>query len=141
MNHIVIDSNVFVAALMSRRGASFRLLQLVGTDRFEISLSVPLVLEYEDAARRWLGTKIVLSEQDLDDVIDYLCSVALRYQVYYLWRPTLPDPRDDMVLELAAGASCSFIVTYNLRDFSGAERFGIEAVTPRTFLEHIGEIP
>jgi predicted nucleic acid-binding protein len=42
---IVIDTNVLVAGLNSNRGAAFRLLSLVGTGRFDIHLSVPLVLE------------------------------------------------------------------------------------------------
>jgi predicted nucleic acid-binding protein len=65
MNRFVIDTNVFVSALMSRRRASFRLLELIGTGRFEISVLVPLVLEYEDAAKRWAGSKIALSSQDI----------------------------------------------------------------------------
>lgn len=141
MDKIVIDTNVFVAALMSRRGASFRLIELVGTGRFEIGVSVPLVLEYEDAAKRWVGSRIALSEAEVDDVIDYVCAVAEHHKVYFLWRPTLKDPKDDMVLELAVGAQCSFIVTYNVRDFAGIEPFGIEAITPKTFLEKIGALP
>src|SRR5947209_5957695 len=49
---IVMDTNVLVAGLRSRRGASFRLLQLLGTGRFEIAISVALVLEYEDVLMR-----------------------------------------------------------------------------------------
>jgi len=138
---IVIDTNVFVSALMSRQGLSYRLLQLVGTGSFEICVSVPLILEYEDAAKRLVGAKIALSEQRIDDVIDYLCSVARRHQSFYLLRPTLSDPRDDMVLELAVGAGCDFIVTYNLKDFREAEHFAVEAVMPKKFLEKIGELP
>lgn len=141
MNKVVIDTNVFVAALMSRRGAAFRLLGLVGTGTFEISVSVPLILEYEDAAKRRAGTHIPLSEQEIDDVIDYVCSAAEHYQVHFLWRPLLPDLKDDMVLELAVGARCSFIVTYNLKDFLGIEQFGLEAITPQTFLGKIGALP
>jgi len=46
-----------------------------------------------------------------------------------------------MVLELAVTASCDFIITYNKRDFQGAERFGLRVVTPKEFLEEIGELP
>jgi putative PIN family toxin of toxin-antitoxin system len=141
MDKIVIDTNVFVAALMSRCGASFRLIELVGTGRFEIGVSVPLVLEYEDAAKRWVGSRIALSEEEIDDVIDYMCAVAEHHQVHFLWRPVLKDPKDEMVLELAVGAQCSFIVTYNVKDFEGIEQFGIEAITPKTFLEKIGALP
>jgi len=138
--HIVIDTNVLAAALQSKRGASYRLLMLINSGKFTIHISVPLVLEYEDVVKRLLAD-IPLTEQDIDDILDYLCAVAQQEQIFYLWRPFLKDPKDDMVLELAVTASCDFIVTYNKRDFQGAERFGLRVVTPKEFLEEIGELP
>lgn len=140
MDNIVIDTNVFIAALISRRGASYKLLSLIGPGRFDVSISVPMILEYEAVGKRLVGVQIVLSEQDIEAILDYICSVAQQHRIYYLWRPALKDPHDDMVLELAFSANCQFIVTYNLRDFQGIERFGITAITPKTFLEEIGEL-
>jgi len=140
LHQIVIDTNVLVAALRSRRGASYRLLRLVDGGKFTIHVSVPLVLEYEDVAKRLLED-ILLTEQDIDDILDYLCAIANRHQVFYLWRPFLRDPKDDMVLELAVAADCDFIVTFNKRDFHGADRFGLRVVTPKEFLVEIGELP
>src|SRR5262245_26237536 len=136
---IVIDTNVLVSALRSRRGASFRLLALVGLGKFDIALSVPLVLEYEDALGRLLR-EMPLDEHDIAQLLDYLCLVAIRQPIYYLWRPFLRDPKDDMVLEVAVAAGCDSIVTYNQRDFQHARRFGIRVVTARAFLEEIGEL-
>lgn len=139
-HQIVIDTCVLVAALRSRRGASYRLLTRIDSGKFEINVSVPLVLEYEDAAKRLVGDT-ALTERDIDDVIDYVCAVANPRKVFYLWRPFLKDPKDDMVLELAVVADCEFIVTFNERDFQGAERFGLEILTPGEFLRRIGELP
>ena len=136
---IVVDTNVFVSALRSRRGASYRLLTLIGTGDFEIAVSVPLVLEYESAAKKVLDS-LPLSESYLDDILDYICSVATRRKIHYLWRPQLGDPGDEMVLELAVESESDLIVTYNKRDFRGAERFGIRVATPKEFLEEIGRI-
>jgi putative PIN family toxin of toxin-antitoxin system len=138
MDNVIIDTNVFVTALISRRGASFKLLSLINTGLFDIHLSVPLVLEYEDAAKRLVGTKIKLTEDDIDNVIDYLCSVAYHQSIFYLWRPFLTDPRDEMVLELAVNARCQYILTYNERDFRGAERFSVTPINPKTYLEQLG---
>lgn len=137
---VVLDTNVLIAALRSRRGASFRLLSLVGTGRFDIALSVPLVLEYKSVAERMFAD-LAVSASDLSDILDYLCSVALHRPVFFLWRPVLPDPKDDMVLELAVDAGAPVIVTFNIRDFVGVDRFGIRALTPRAYLQEIGEIP
>jgi putative PIN family toxin of toxin-antitoxin system len=137
---VVLDTNVLVTGLRSRRGASFRLLSLVGADRrFEINLSVPVVLEYESTLKR-PGKTPGLTEEDVDSMLDYLCSVGHYREIYFLWRPVLRDPKDDMVLEVAVEASCEFVVTHNLRDFRGIERYGVRPVSPSEFLREIGEI-
>ncbi len=136
---IVIDTNILVAGLRSRRGVSFQLLQLVGAGLFEINLSVPLVLEYEEVLRRELPS-LAISQQAVDDVLDYHCAVANHHRIFFLWRPFLPDPEDDMVLELAVKAGCDYIVTFNKRDFRGIEQFNLEAVEPVEFLRAIGVV-
>ncbi len=137
LQRVVIDTCVFISALRSSRGASHRLLMLVGQGDFEIALSVPLVLEYEDVAKR-MTDETGLSERDVDDILDYLCSVAHLQEIHFMWRPVLKDPRDDHVLELAAEAGCERVVTHNVKDFADSERFGVMVVTPGVFLESIG---
>lgn len=136
---IVIDTNILVAGLRSGRGAAARLLALVGTGRFEINLSVPLVLEYEDVLLR-PAAGVALTKALIGDVLDYHCTVARHHAIFFLWRPLLSDPGDDMVLELAVKAGARYIVTYNVRDYSGCEAFGVEALTPAAFLREIGDL-
>jgi len=135
----VLDTNVLVAALRSNRGASFQLLSFIGQSEFEINLSVPLVLEYEDVCKRD-GLINGLSSQDVDDMLDYLCTVGRRRRIFYLWRPFLRDPKDDMVFELAVEAECQTIVSFNRRDFAGIKKFGLQIQTPREFLLQIGQL-
>jgi len=138
---IVVDTNVFYAGLRSQRGSSHRLLREIGrTASFRIHLSVPLVLEYEEIAKRH-ARALGLTHRDIDGILDYLCSVAGLHDIFYLWRPFLPDPEDDMLLELAVEAGCQRIVTFNERDFRGIEQFALRAVTPQEFLQEIGVIP
>jgi putative PIN family toxin of toxin-antitoxin system len=134
---IVLDTNVLVSALRSRQGASYRLLTLVGTGRFELCLTVPLVLEYESVSKRG-ALRSPLSHADIDGMIDYLCRVGKAQSIFFLWRPCLRDPKDDMVLEAAVAGSCEVIVTFNKRDFAGAFQFGIKILTPKEFLGKIG---
>lgn len=136
---IVIDTNVWIAALRSKRGASHKVISLIDSGRFEINISVPLVLEYEATAKRIVG-EIPLTMRDIDDILDYICAIAHHREIYYLWRPFLSDPADDMVLELAVTAECDFIVTFNLSDFQGVEQFGLEAIPPQEFLSRIGAL-
>jgi putative PIN family toxin of toxin-antitoxin system len=134
---VVLDTSVLVAAFRSRSGAAFRLLSRVGAGDFDIAVSVPLVLEYEDALLRQLADTS-LSESDVDDVLDYLCSVAKRQEIFFLWRPLLRDPKDDLVAEVAVAAGCDAIVTYNRRDFAGIEQFGIRVRTLAELLRETG---
>lgn len=138
MIKIVIDTNVVVSALMSADGASYKLLSLLNRGLFQICLSTPLVVEYESVAKRFLGSKIGLTSQDVDVVVDYLCSVASRHSIYFLWRLAVSDPNDAMILELAVSAGCAYIVTHNVADFRGVELFGVTAITPKDFLERLG---
>ncbi|MGH8677019.1 MAG: putative toxin-antitoxin system toxin component, PIN family [Burkholderiales bacterium] len=134
---VVLDTNVLVAALRSRRGASFQLVWRIGQGFFEFALSVPLVLEYEQALlqRRPRGVTVA----DVAALLDYVCAQGRHQEVFYLWRPLLRDPKDDMVLEVAVAASCEQIVTHNRRDFAGAEQFGVLVASPAGFLGQIRE--
>jgi len=137
---VVIDTNVLVSALKSKRGASFKVLTLIGQSKFDINLSVPLILEYEDAAKRLIG-ETALNEEDINDILDYICSVSNHREIFYLWRPFLKDPKDDMVLELAVTSNCDMIITYSKKDFKGVEKyFGIRVLSPKELLFEIGEL-
>jgi putative PIN family toxin of toxin-antitoxin system len=136
---IVIDTNVFVSALRSADGASYRLLSLLGQDEFDLTISEALIHEYEDVAKR-VGKNISLSENDIDRLLDNICFLAIRQPIFLSWRPQLKDPGDELVLDLAIAASCRYIVTFNKKDFVGAKRFGIDIVSPKEFLEKIGSI-
>ena len=136
---IVIDTNVMVAALKSKRGASYKLLSIIDQDKFQISISVPLIIEYEYALKR-TDLNILLTESEIDDILDYICQIADKREIFYLWRPYLKDPKDDMVLELAVESESDYIITYNQKDFQGVSKFGIKTLTPKAFLKKIGEI-
>ena len=138
--HVVLDTNVLIAGLRSRRGASFALLQRLGTGAYDVSVSVPLVLEYEAVARRH-ARELGLTHADVDAVVDFVCLQAQHRTIFYLWRPFLRDLTDDMVLEVAVEAQCQFIVTFNRKDFAGIEQFGLQVLTPREFLAVLEEGP
>lgn len=136
---IILDTNVLLSALRSQFGASFRLLSLIEDSRFQINLSVALAFEYEDVLKR-PEMKLNLTHREIDNVLDFLCQNANLCEIFYLWRPTLRDPKDDFVLELAVESNCDYIVTFNTKDFAEAEKFRIKAVKPNEFLRVIGEI-
>lgn len=132
-SQVILDTNVLVTALKSAKGMSFRLLSMVGNDKFQLHVSAPLVAEYESVLKRGM---LALSSQQIDDVVDFVCAHAEHHKIYYLWRPVLKDPGDDFVLELAVKANAQ-IVTWNVSDFKQAEKFGVRVQTPREFMDFL----
>ena len=134
----VIDTNILVSALMSKRGASYKILSLLPTGKFEFHLSVPLVCEYESVLKR-SELKLTWTRDEIDELLDIICLLGVKHEIWYLWRPFLQDAGDEFVAELAVTAQAEAIVTMNTRDFKGMDKFGIKLLTPKEFLQRIGE--
>jgi len=113
------------------------LLSFIDQGKITPCVSVPLVLEYEQTLIEHRAD-LKQTEAGIHDVLDYICSAAIRQNIYFLWRPFLRDPGDDMVLEAAVASGAEFVVTYNKRDFVGAEAFGVKAVSPSELIRKIG---
>jgi putative PIN family toxin of toxin-antitoxin system len=135
----VVDTDVMVAALRSDRGASRQLLLAALDRRFELLLSVPLILEYEAVLNRPEHLAACgLSGDEVGRILDDLAAVARPVRLAFRWRPRLSDPDDDMVLETAINGSADAIVTFNQRDFvSGTIGFRCAVISPATALQQI----
>lgn len=133
---IVIDTNVILSGLMSKKGSSFKILSIIPKNRFTVAISVPIILEYESVLLKNLKN-LDLTKKDINDFLDYICLVSEHTKIFYLWRPVLKDPYDDHILELAVSSNSKYIVTYNLKDFNEAYKFAVRPVTPETFLSKL----
>ena len=132
MYSVVLDTNVIVAALRSRRGASFAILHQIGI-QWEPLISVPLILEYEAVGKRE-AQRLKIPESTVDAIVRAFCFTGREVDIYFSLRPFLPDPGDEFLLDLAVAGRADAIVTHNVRHFSRIERFGIRVVTPGEFL-------
>ncbi len=135
--NVVIDTNVIISAMKSRRGASHKLLLALPDKLFIPNISVPLFIEYESVAKRE-GLSGNLSLEDIDSILDYVLSQSNIREIFYLWRPFLNDPKDDLVLEVAVESQSKYILTFNKKDFNGSEKFGVKVVTPQEFMNKRG---
>ena len=135
----MLDTDVIVAALRSDRGASRQLLLAALKRRFELLLSVPLILEYEAVLTRPQHLAACgLSSAEVGRVLDDLAGVARPVRLAFRWRPRLSDPDDDMVLETAINGSASAIVTFNQRDFApGTKGVSCAVILLATALQQI----
>ncbi|NMG20656.1 putative toxin-antitoxin system toxin component, PIN family [Brasilonema bromeliae] len=136
---IILDTNVLLAGLRSSRGASYKLLTMLNNNRWQLNISTALVFEYEEILKRE-QTQLGLSLEDIDNIIEALCAIANKRKIFYLWRPMLNDPDDDFLVDLAVESQADYIITYNQKDLQPAEKFGIKVVTPKQFLQEMGEI-
>jgi putative PIN family toxin of toxin-antitoxin system len=135
----VIDTNVVASGLRSRTGASYRVLSMLGRKGFTPVVTVPLVIEYEKTLRE-PRVRVPFTAAEVGRYLNYFCSVSDCQTVHFLWRPFLRDQKDDMVLEAAVNGRCRYIVTFNVDDFAGADRFAVQPIRPRDFLVRIGEL-
>jgi putative PIN family toxin of toxin-antitoxin system len=129
----VIDTNVLIAALRSSSGASHQIILAADRGDFQMALSVPLLAEYDDVSRR-ATAGITIPASAVDAIISRIAQVAHKQQIFFLWRPILPDPKDDMVLEVAIASGATHIVTFNYKDLRLAARFGITVLPPAAFI-------
>ena len=136
---IVLDTNVLLTGLRSSRGASYKLLTMLNNNRWQLNISTALVFEYEEILKRE-QTQLGLSLEDIDNIIEALCAIANKRNIFYLWRPMLNDPDDDFLVDLAVESQADYIITYNQKDLQPADKFGIKVVTPKQFLQEMGEI-
>lgn len=135
----IFDTNVFVAALRSRRGASFIILGAIRNELILGSMSQALLLEYEDVLTRDKNLENFWA--DTNEIEALIGAISRRFTpvpIYFKWRPQLLDPDDEMVLECAINASAEFIVTFNKKDFlPAATQFGIEVLSPGEFVQKL----
>ena len=133
MHELILDTSVLVAGLRSKRGASYQLLRLIDAKLFRLHISVALALEYEDVLKR---ENLIpgMMEQQIDAFLDYLFTVAHLIPFVGRQRPSLRDPDDERILEVAIQCGAT-IVTHNYKDFEGAKQFGILVKTPAEILE------
>ncbi len=134
MKHVprlTIDTNILVAATRNNAGPSFALMQLVRQSQVTMCCSPALFLEYEDVLT-WAEQLAAsgLQRADVDAILNELASLISPVTTHYQWRPQLRDPSDEMVLEAAVNAQALAIVTYNVKDFKPAQRFGILVLNP-----------
>lgn len=128
---VVLDTDVVVAGLRSREGASREWLRAVLRREAEIVLSVPLVLQYEAVLLRPITLAAVrLTDAEVGRLLDGLCGVGQLVEISFLSRPMLRDLDDEMVLEAAVTGHADGLLTFNLRHFAGSERVRVTAERP-----------
>lgn len=138
MTIVVLDTNILVAALLRSGGSARAVLRACLDEQYQAVLGPALLAEYEDVLGRTdLFADSLLSPKERSEVFDGFLSRCRWVEVFYAWRPNLPDEADNHLIELGVAAQADAIVTRNLRDVSRGElKFpSLRVVTPEQCLE------
>lgn len=137
----VLDTDVIVASLRSKTGASREIIRRVGLRQITALASVALFIEYEAVLKRPEHLQAAnLTVVQVDRFLDTLAHLFVPVTPHFLWRPVLKDPNDEMILEAAVNGQAQFIITFNTRHFgNAAARFGITVLKPGDFLRRVSQ--
>jgi len=136
---IVIDTSVFISALITKNSDARELLRLVFQKKLFPQMSEALFYEYESVIKREkIKNLSPLSSKEITTLFQAYLSTCRWNEIYYMWRPNLKDEDDNFVVELAVASGAEIIITYNLKDFNSAElSFKHQIMTPEQFLKEL----
>jgi putative PIN family toxin of toxin-antitoxin system len=136
----VLDTCVVVSALRSRNGASNRVVRLLFEGKIRAVCHYKLLSEYREVLFRMAKDRdLIYSRGQVEQFLAALVTASEEVEVRYLWRPNLPDERDNFIYEAAFAASPATIVTHNIRDFRRPE-IGWSGVLVRTPQQILAEV-
>jgi putative PIN family toxin of toxin-antitoxin system len=135
---IVLDTNVFVAAVTSREGVSARLLLAARTGRFQLVASPLLLDELADVLSRPKFRRY-LSIEDTHRFVDAIRALAVLVDGPPEGAdPITDDPDDDFLVLLAEVAGADVLVSGD-PDLTTVQRPGVVVMTPRRLLESLDD--
>jgi len=134
---VVIDTNVWISALISKEGTSRDIIRQALLEKISPQISTTLFLEYEAVMKRKkIQTLCSLGAEEQEELFQAFLSTCTWNEIFYLWRPNLNDAGDDFLVELAVASNSKVIITENTKDVEFDElHFDIEVLTPQKFLE------
>jgi putative PIN family toxin of toxin-antitoxin system len=135
---VVVDTNVFVSAVMSSNGASRQIIRLCLQGVLTPLMGNALFWEFEDVCSRdKLFDLKLITRSNREQLLDAFLSCCRWVPIYFLWRPNLRDEADNHVLELAVAGNATSIITANKRDFLKSQmKFpGVDILNPVEFLD------
>ncbi len=121
---IVVDTSVFISALIGSRGPSRELIRRCLQHEYQPLMGNTLFAEYESViSREQILNQCKLNQSEISGLLNAFMSVNEWINIYYSWRPNLKDEGDNHLIELAVAGNANIIATNNVRDFQVTELF------------------
>jgi uncharacterized protein len=131
----VVDASVLVSALITPRDTPpSQVLRAWARERFELIVSPQLISEVAAVLARPKFARYVTSDE-VADFVEMLRNDAVVHPDPGVVEPVTRDPRDDYLVALANAADA--VLVSSDRDVLEADIGGIEALTPREFLDRL----
>ena len=119
---IVVDTNVFISALISSQGVNRELIRRCLLGEYQPLMGTALFCEYKDVMNRdEILNLCKLDRSEVTELLAAFVSVTEWVPIYYSWRPNLRDEGDNHVIELAVAGNAQIVATNNIKDFQNAE--------------------
>jgi len=139
MIRAVLDTNILLAALRSRQGASFEIVSRYRKGEFALVIGNTVLSEYDEVLKRE-GPNFGLAVTTVDRFLDALCVGAEPFQTSSFWKPSLPDADDEAIAQLALEAKVGYLVTFNQRHFPADRLPAVMVISPKEFLSVLQSI-
>lgn len=128
MIYVVIDTNVWVSALLTHNETSptERIFKLLFNGEIIALYNEEIMAEYEEVLSR---KKFNFPQKDIDEILDYIKQNGIR-EDRTPFIEAMPDEDDRVFLEISLSREDSFLVTGNLKHYPKLP----EVVTPAEFI-------
>lgn len=126
---VVVDTNVFVSAILSPTGRPAEILELILTRRITLLISPLILAEYLDVLRR---KELSLKKEAVEDFLEFIQAYGEIISAS-LPKISLPDAKDIPFLACALESRAEFLITGNKKDFPDSACRPIKVVSPTEF--------
>ncbi len=126
----VIDTNVIVSGLLKPFSASGEIVRMVADGKVQICYDARILLEYEQVLHR---EKLRFDSALIAILMDLIKEMGICTTGSPI-KARLPDPSDEMFVEVASDSHCRLLVTGNGKHFPQKACGNVKVLTPREFL-------
>lgn len=133
---LVLDTNVLVSAMLTPFGGPSRIIELISSGEITLLLDQRIFLEYKTVLSRE-RFKIPLRSQNI--ILDRLYEKAF----FVMASPlsfALPDPEDNMFVEVAVAGRADALITGNKKHFPSSTVKEVLICSPSEFLYSLKKI-
>ncbi len=136
MTKAVLDTNVFVSALINSKGKPAQIVAHASEGRFVLLLCDEIIKEIDVALhRKHIQKRFHPSEDTIDAFLEKIRRLGKFVEITEIENLIPQDPPDNVVLACAVEGDADYLVSGNLHFLNLKEYRSVKMTTPAQFLE------